>query len=299
MRYRQINQCSKEDYENTVALYKHADMSTEFFKKVIFDIVEMKKELKKSDMLEWMDTSGETIYIYPPTVILVDSIPSVKPEEVLKDASLDNNMIASKMAAANNNILLTIVNLLETYNITVFGINHLSKKIIINQYNKPKPIYPGMPEDENLPGGKGWHYMPSYVFRVNAGAELKADKDFVEGRETEIRLIKTRSGFNNKRLPFILSGKIGFSKAHTIVNWAKKEKLLTGSGQKYSFEGTNIEFSMKKFEGIYNSNDEFREAFDSMVIEHLEAQVVERFADIENSDIDPNEFSEDEEFDVE
>ena len=122
LRYCKIKGCSKAEYAERVSVYKHAGMSTEFLKQIIFDIIEIKKKLLKKDMVEWMDTKGNTIYIYPPTFLIVDSIPSMKPQELLSDPDLDNNMVGGKMAASNSAILKTIVNLLETFNITIFGI---------------------------------------------------------------------------------------------------------------------------------------------------------------------------------
>lgn len=152
LRYRQITGCTKEEFEETVSVYNHVEMSTEFFKQIIFEIAEMKKALKKADMADWISITGEDIKIYPPTVVLLDAIPSMKPVEVLTDASLDNNMVAGKMAAANSNALKSIVALLETYNITVIGLNHITTKIVTNKYAVRKVQLPGLGEDENLPG---------------------------------------------------------------------------------------------------------------------------------------------------
>ena len=122
LRYSKINDCTREEFDNIVSLYNHASMSTEFLKELIFEIVEMKKTMKKADMVEWMDVEGKPLLIYPPTVILLDSVPAMKPNDVLNDPKLDNNMIAGKMAASNSALLKSIVHVLETYNITLMAI---------------------------------------------------------------------------------------------------------------------------------------------------------------------------------
>ena len=249
-------------------------------------------------MVDWYDVNGNEIKIYPPTVVILDSIPSMKPEEVLTDASLDNNMVAGKMAASNSNALKSIVALLETYNITIFGLNHITTKIVTNKYAPRKIQLPGLGDDENLPGGNGWVFMPSYVFKLTSGAELKVDKDFVEGRYTELRILKTRSGFNNKRLKFVLAAKNGFSNPHTLLEFAKENKLLKGGGRGgYSIDSHDASFSLKNFYKLYMGDESFKEAFDTEISEFLSAQVDARYADI--NDTDATEENLDDEFDDE
>lgn len=123
LRVRSITGCTEEEFDNMFTIFNQIDMSTEFFKKIIFDIAEMKKALNpKKDFVDHFDLKGNPIRIYPPTFVLVDSIPSVKPQEILEDPDLDNNMIPGKMAAANSAVLKSILGILEQYNITVIGI---------------------------------------------------------------------------------------------------------------------------------------------------------------------------------
>ena len=133
---------------------------------------------------------------------------------------------------------------------------------------------------------------------MTSGQELKADKDFVEGRFTEVRILKTRSGFNNSRLKFVLAAKTGFSNAHTMVNWAKDQKLLSGTGQSgFTFDGCEDKFKLKGFEKKYKTDAEFKEAFDNMVGGVLADGVNQRYADIEEQDVEALDI--DEEFDDE
>ena len=144
LRYSKINGCTREEFDNRVSLYNHASMSTEFLKELIHDVVALKKTQKKADMVEWTDVEGNDLHIYAPTVIILDSVPAMKPNEVLNDPKLDNNMVAGKMAAANSALLKSIVNMLETYNITLMAINHITTKIVTNSYAPRVVILPGL-----------------------------------------------------------------------------------------------------------------------------------------------------------
>lgn len=270
-RFTKINNCTREEFKDLVSVYNHTGMSTEFLKKFIFDVVEMKKELSKDDMIDWKNEDGEDIKIYPPTIIIVDSIPAMKPEEVLKNPDLDNNMVPSKMAAANSALFKTVLDILETYNITLFTINHITTKIITNAYAPRKVIIPGLGEDENLPGGNSCSFLPSFIVRLTSGAELKAEKDMCDGRVTDLRLLKTRLGFNNTRLKFILEKTRGMHDGLTLFYYAKENKLLTGGGPSgFTFNGNpSSKFTQKKFLGMYEGDEAFRNAFEAMVQDHL------------------------------
>lgn len=111
-----------EDYKSRWTILRNPNMSTEYFKKFIFKIAEMKKKLTTKQMVDWQDLRGNNVKIYPPTIVILDSIPAMKPDEVLASADLDNNMIGGKMAAANSNMLTSITQVMETYNITLFAI---------------------------------------------------------------------------------------------------------------------------------------------------------------------------------
>ena len=119
---------------------------------------------------------------------------------------------------------------------------------------------------------------------MNSGAELKLDKTYTDGRYTELRFLKTRNGFNNARLKFVLDSKSGFHDLFTKLEYAKEKKLLSGSGVSYSFEGTDIKFSFRKFAKIYNTNEDFAEAFDNLILESLANNVSSKQADIEDAE---------------
>lgn len=283
LRVRQITGCTEEEFEERFTVFNQLDMSTEFFKKLIFDIAEMKKGLTKKDFVEYYDIKGNPLLIYPPTVVILDSIPAMKPDEVLKDPDLDNNMIAGKMAAANSAVLKSITALLEQYNITIFGINHITTKIITNKYAPKKIQLPGLDESENLPGGNGWVYVPSYVFKLTSGRELKVDKDSCEGRMTECRILKSRSGFNNKRLPIVLTGRSGFSNILTNFETLKEAKFVKGGGRGGSyFEGAeDSKFTLKTFYKKYRTDEALQETFDNLVAEHYSEYVNTKYEDMD------------------
>ena len=281
-RIRNLCRLSNDEYDNRFTIYKNAGMSVEFFKKQIFKIVELKEKLAKADMVDWYMLNGAPVKIYPPTYVLLDSIPSMKPEDVLNDSSLDNNMVFSKMAAANSAMLTSIVNVLEKYNITLICINHITTKIIINAYGPRKVLLPGMEPEENLPGGNKFVYLPSYVLKFASGKALNKDKDFkVNGRVTNCTFLKSRSSFNGAKLPLAVTEKHGFSNVMTNILAMKEEKMLKGTGQGgFWFEGhEDMKFKQSEFIKKYNKDTEFQEMFDEVSSEFWQGRLEERFGE--------------------
>lgn len=290
-RLKQTTGMTREEFENNVSVYNHLDMSTEFLKELIFEIKEMKEKLSVKEMIDWTDLDGKPIKIYPPTVIILDSIPNMKPLEILNDKKLDSNMVYGKMAIANGALIKTILGILEAYNITILAINHITTAIQTNMYATKKVLLPGLPDDENIPGGKEWIYNASLVIRFTSGAELKKDKTYTDGRMTDVRILKTRTGFNNIRQKWVLDGKCGFSEAYTLFEYAKENGLLSGTGRGYSFTNCPVaKFTAKEFEGLFNTNEEFKSAFMEVVEGKLLDFVSNKYSNDSSSYDDDSDF---------
>ncbi|BDH16503.1 MAG: hypothetical protein [Bacteriophage sp.] len=297
-RLKQTTGMTREEFEESVTVYSHLTMSTEFLKELIFEIKEMKEKLPVKDMIDWTDLDGRPIKIYPPTVIILDSIPNMKPAEVLSDKKLDSNMLYGKMSLANGALIKTILGILEAYNITILAINHITANIVTNAYATKKVILPGLPEDENIPGGKEWIYNASAVIRFTSGAELKKEKTYTDGRMTDVRILKTRTGFNNIRQKWVLDAKTGFNEAFTLFEYAKENGIITGTGRGYSFKNNPLDkFTAKTFSELFNTNEEFKEAFMENVEEKLLEFVEHKYSDDYSSSEDDADQVLSEEFD--
>ena len=148
--------------------------------------------------------------------------------------------------------------------------------------------------------GNCWSYIPTYIIKLTSGAELKSDKTYTNGRMTDVRIIKSRSGFNNTRMKFVLDARVGFSNAFTLMEFAKEQNILEGGGRGgFNIPGSDIKFTMKKFNGLYHNNEDFRAEFHEAIENFLIAEVEERYESIKESDIEEDLSDLDNEFDDE
>ena len=151
-RIKNICGITDEEYDERFTIFNHEDMTAEFLKKMIFDIVETKRALSKNDLVDWMDLEGNPVKIFPPTVIIIDSVSAMRSKELLENKDLDNNMVAAQIAKSNGAFLTSIEHFLEAYNITILAVGHIGTKISINPYAPRKVQLPGLGDDENISG---------------------------------------------------------------------------------------------------------------------------------------------------
>jgi len=290
-----VTGCSKEEFEDMFSLFKQEDLTVEYMKQFIFDIVEKKAALAKKCHVEYLDYKSNPLNIFPPTIIIIDSISAIRPKELLDNPGLDNNMVAATIAKNNSAFLSSINHLLEPYNITLLCIGHITKKIIINQY-APKSIQlPGLADDENISGGNKFCFLASYAFKFTAGAELKQDKEmFIKGRFVNAQILKSRSGYNEKKVPIIFTAAHGFSNELTNYMLLKEEgKIKTGT-KCHLVNMPEFKFSQKDFLHTYTTNKKFANNFDDLVYEVLDKLIRAKestSSKVETSDLD-EEFSE-------
>lgn len=143
-RIKNICKVTDEEYDERFTIFNQETMTLEFIKKFIFDVVEAKKALPNSEMVDWVDLQGVECKIYPPTVIIIDSISAVRPKELLDTPDMDGNMVAATVAKGNSAFLASIEHFLEPYNITLMGVGHITTRIQINPYAPKKIQLPGL-----------------------------------------------------------------------------------------------------------------------------------------------------------
>jgi hypothetical protein len=268
----EVTGCSEEEFNENVSLFKQESLTLEFIKELIFDIVDSKKELGKKGFVDWFDSKERPIKIYAPTVIILDSISATRTKELLNCRDLDNNMTAAKIAKGNSEFLSSILHLLETYNITLLCIGHITQKIIIDPYAPIKLQLPGLEKTDNIKGGNAFCYYASYAYQFSTGAELNPEKDLgIRGRITNVKILKSRSGYNEKKLPVAYTGKEGFNDLVTNYFLLKDAGKIKTNGK----AGINLsnypEFKVaqKKFIETYLTNVLFKDKFDELVYDYM------------------------------
>jgi len=131
--------------------------------------VEYKINNMKKIPMPLPDVNGEPIYQYPPSVIITDSISTIKDveAETLKDFDkLSNNTAGARMAKGISALVSLMTSLGKKYNITFHNINHINKAPNMSGFAQAKQ-YKGLKPEETVKGGERQLYLCTNIWRLD------------------------------------------------------------------------------------------------------------------------------------
>jgi len=214
------------------------------------------------------DDEGNTIWELPPTVIIVDSIATMIPKTQLDDEEVTGSMGAASVAKINNQIFKKCPGILESANITLISINHITQAIDIGVIKKQAKVN-YLKQDESLPGGRSGTYLASYILRLTASSKLEDDKEFfIKGFRVIGEFIKNRSNEAGRKFDMVFSQATGYDNILTNYSNIKKAGFIKGAGRGMYLESLPTKkFTQKKYREMYLTDKEFREAVDKITLD--------------------------------
>lgn len=251
-------------------ILKTGMVGLDIIKEMIVKIYTNKMKIKDDLMIETEieDEFGNKIKMFPPTVIIIDSITSVIEEtfswenqkEVSDMEKLQSNTDGARSAKSLKGFFKDILPLCKEANIIIYAINHINTNMSMSiipvgkQQNYLK-------QDESIPGGKTMLYYPFNIIKMIA----KPNDDFVEssdgfsGHIVMIEPIKSssnQSGNNSKGISFelVFSFKNGFDPLRSIIWYGKNKNLIEGTKNKLKFkDDPSFTFSFVNIDEEMNS----------------------------------------------
>jgi hypothetical protein len=276
---------SSEHYEEKYQLFQK-DISAETLFRACKEIEKIKKENYDDIKIDsgYTDKDGNPIYYLPPTVIIVDSVALLAPEDVEEDDDLKGSMGASAIAKSNTNIFKRIMNPIENANIIVMLVNHLTSKIEIGPIKSQAQVN-FLGQSESIPGGRVITYLTDTLTKLVTGSKLTPDKELgIKGFYLEGILIKSRNTEAGTRFKMVFEQKYGIN--NLLTNFVNLKELgrITGAGRSYKLDTCpDVKFSLKEFSEKYYNNDSLRKAFDKAVVEEYTKFIPEIGSEISNN----------------
>lgn len=228
-----------------------------------FNEVCNKKEAFKSEiMIEIKDQSldGKPYKIYPPTVYVIDSLPSFNSKE-FDDSSLGGNIDGMRGAKDVSRFFTNCLDNCTKYNIIFLVVNHIRPKAEMNPYAQPPKGLMMLGQAEQLPRGAVAQYYSTTYFRINSkrsDAYTIEDNGFT-GFKCIVQLAKTKSNVVGTSFPIAFTGS-GFDPAYSIFEFASSLGLITGRNPYLAFKGAeDLKFSRKDFVPRLKYEDGFLE----------------------------------------
>lgn len=248
-----------------------------------------------------VDSEGNPIYVLPPTVILIDSWAVVIPKDINEEEELSGSMSASSIAKTNNSIIKRLTGAIEKGNITLIIVNHITKKIDINQFSKTQPDINYLKPDESIPGGSSMLYLCNNILRLTTSSKLDKDSTYgVKGFMVKGEFVKSRSSEAGVPFEMVFEQSTGFDNVLTNLANFKSLNLLKGSPRAYYLEDCpDIKFTLKTFKDKYYENEELRNVVDRMVKENYSELIKTRNKTrLNNLETSEEEYEDDEEIEL-
>jgi len=255
-----------EDAEQYYHL-KDSGLSVEKFYLYLDHICKIKSQLAEKIMQEsdkYTDRFGVPLSFLPPTVVILDSLAVLQPENVIEKNELGTSMSTTSTAKSFATLFRSMRRLLRKGNIFVLVVNHLLDNVSINQYETKRAPVNYLPANKTVYGGKTPVYLSNFVLLIEPGTKLKSDESFgFDGFLNTLTIVKNRSNKSGQKLAMVFSQEMGFSNELTNYIYLKNEaKLIGGAGVSfYLKELPDIKFSQKKFLKTIKTNKEFRKKF--------------------------------------
>lgn len=126
----------------------------------IFDTISAitkEKEENSKDYLydtKFLNEFGNPIMMYVPTVVILDSIPTLATKDSLD--TIEGQTSQMRKSKAITQFYQKLMPIIKTYNITVIAINHINAKIEINAFAKTQPQVMYLKMDESVPKQNHW-----------------------------------------------------------------------------------------------------------------------------------------------
>lgn len=245
-RKRQLLKFTEEEFNNKYVC-RNTGITTENFFQRVSMIHDMK--LANSSEFEYdtglLDSNGNRIYKLQPTVVILDSLAMLMPENLAEDNEIAGNMSAPGIARVNTQLIKRIIPKLKAANIIFFVINHiLPDPSLMPKKAQVAWLKPG----ERCPGGETAIYLANNFLRFDDSSKLKEDKDFgVTGIMVNIQFIKSRTSAAGVTVPMVFTYSDGFDyELSLLVLLKEKDALESGAWMKFK-KYPEVKFTQKGF----------------------------------------------------
>lgn len=221
-----------------------------------------------------VDEFNNPIRAFVPTVVLIDSIPSLASKE-MDDEEMKGQTEAMRMAQKLKQFYKKLLPIIKTYNITVFTINHINDKVEMNAFTKTQPQVMYLKMDEAVPGGNApVYYADTFVKFISAGKFNSEDNGF-DGFMVKVDFIKSRSNkAGGAGCNMIYNQATGFDPILTLMQYAEDMGMVDGRNPYRYFKGfEDAKFDSRKFRKYFNENEAVRNALMSSTIPKLESML--------------------------
>lgn len=272
-RIKNITGATQQQLDDKMVLRQEKNYIEDIFDSII--AIANDKEANRKEYLydtKCKDEFNNPIYAYVPTVIVIDSIPTLSCRDA--DEEMKGGTDAARMAKAIKQFYSRLMPIIKTYNITVFTINHINAKIELNAFAKTQPQVMYLKQDESLPGGVAPIYYADTLIKCVSSTKFKQEDDGFDGFMVRAELLKSRSNKAGKSCNLIYNQESGFDPIMTMYQYALDNELIDGRNPYRYFKiNKDVKFDSRKFRKEFYKNEELRSTLTDATLPLLESML--------------------------
>lgn len=205
-----------------------------------------------------------------PWVIVWDSIANTHPEAALET---DNpNEVTGLKARMLSHLLPKYIPKLNRYNISIIAINQLRDKIDIGKFKSPNQLR--YLNNKTLPGGNAARFNSIQILYIVPTGDVKGELGFY-GSKLTCKAIKNKLFSPNIQFEMIFSFERGYSNFYTNLELLKKTKRVNAASWYTLLSSPEPKFTQKGAKKRYNTDENFRKAFDEDVKDVLKTEYLD------------------------
>lgn len=271
-RIKNITGATQQELKDKFVLRQEKNYIEDIFDSII-GIANTKENDKDTFMYDTgnVDEFNKPIKAYVPTVIIIDSIPTLASKDTEGEEEMKGQTDAMKQAKQLKQFYSRLMPVIKTYNITVFAINHINQKIEINAFAKTQNQIMYLGQDETMPGGVAPIYYANTLIKFVSSNKFKAEDDGFDGFLVRAILIKSRTNRANQSCNLVYNQMYGFDPIMTLFQFAIDNNMIDGRNPyKYFKFNKDVKFDSRKFREEFNNNDEVKNTLLEAVMPELE-----------------------------
>lgn len=256
----------------------------------IFDTIMQIANTKEANKDEFMydtnlkDEFNRPIRTYVPTVLIIDSIPTLasrdsiqtvgRGESKIETMEMEGSTYANRVAKSLAQFYKRLMPIIKTYNITVIAINHLTQKIEINPMVHTPAQLNYLKNDKSIPGGNAPIYYAHNLFEFVAKDKYKRAEHGFDGFDVYCNFLKSRTNKAGQYCILVYNQLTGFDPIMTLYRLLVENSLLDGKNPyKYIIGFKDVKFDSRKFVKQFEEDEKLRKAVFDTTLPILEKQL--------------------------
>lgn len=283
-RARAMTRFTVDEIKGGKYILRQAETSVEKIKK---SIITLYKEKKDHPELYTYNTGkknefGEEIIVYEPTVVLIDSIPSLSVElnendkkDFKKIEEITSQTDRMRLTGEIGRFYTDLLPYIKSVNIIIFSINHIKVNPQMGIIKEPSELL-YLKQNEALPGGKAPVYLSHILLKsVAVGSEkYNFEDDGFDGFAVYIEIIKSRSNQAGQKVKIIYDKVRGVDPVRTCIAFAKENGLIGGNkNAMYFINEKDKKFPLKTVNKFFSENREMYKIMYNHILPILEGKL--------------------------